>query len=477
MKKTVFKGLEGEGVTVSKALMTAFESDLKGYAIRPGGKGYEKARALWNGMIDKKPGLIVRCHGAADVMACVNLARDNGLLLAVRGGGHNVAGNAVCDGGLVVDLTEMRSVRVDKSTDIVHIEGGALLGDVDHETYAHGLSTPMGVVSETGYAGLTLHGGMGWQMRKYGLAADNVAGVDIVTADGSLLHANSGENPDLYWAVRGGGGNFGVVTSFTSRLHPMPREVLYSVPIFPLEKAASVLRFLREYMSEAPEELVTIGVLWTVPMEPSIPAKFHGSPALFLLACYIGPPEEGEAVLKPLRTCEPTLADLTSRKRWVDAQKFLDADYPNGRRYYWKSTMVKELTDAIIDSLVEHTETRPSKLTSVDVWYMGGAFGRVGAEETAFGGRNAQYTVNYESNWDDPGEDGANIDWTRASLKKVQDISQALTYLNFAGLGEEAETMVRASFGKNYDRLKTIKASYDPDNLFRTNFNISPGKK
>ncbi len=477
MRETVLKGLNGQDVIFKGSDIESFESDLRGYIIFPGGEQYDKARALWNGVIDKKPGLIVRCRGAADVMSCVNLSRERGILLAVRGGGHNVAGNASCNGGLVIDLSEMRSVRIDLSKGLVHIEGGATLGEVDHETYVHGLATPMGVVTATGYAGLTLHGGMGWQLRKHGLAADNVEGVDIVTADGSLLNAGPGENQDIYWAIRGGGGSFGVVTSFTSRLHPVPRDVMLAVPIFPLDSAASVLRFMREYMPNAPDELMVLGAFWTAPDDPSIPKKARGDHALFMLACYLGPPEDAEKVLKPLRTCQPTVADLTSIQRWVDVQKLFDEDYPDGRRYYWKSTFANELSDAIIDALVEHTKKRPSMLTSIDLWYMGGAFGRVGADETAFGSRDAQFTINYESNWINPEEDSTNIEWTRSSLKEIQDLSLARTYLNFAGLGEDSDKMVRDSFGKNFERLQQIKAEYDPENLFRTNFNISPKKK
>lgn len=477
MKEAVLKGIKGKEVILGSSDIEEFESNLRGRAILPGSDEYENARALWNGMIDRRPGLIARCRGAADVIACVNLARERGILLAVRGGGHNVAGNAICDGGLVIDLTEMNSVRVDRKSGLVHIEGGATLGEIDHETYVHGLATPMGVVTATGYAGLTLHGGMGWLMRKHGLAADNVAGVDIVTADGKMLQASQEENPDLYWAIRGGGGNFGVVTSFASRLHPIPSEVLFSVLIFPLDNAAAVLRFFRDYMADATDDLMVLGAFWTVPDLPEIPAGKHGDHALFLLVCYAGPPEEAEAVIKPLRTSHATIADLTGRKRWIDVQKFFDEDYPDGRRYYWKSTFADELTDSMIDALGEHTITRPSLLTSIDLWFMGGAFGNVGDGETAFGSRDAKFTINFEANWIKPEDDTANIEWTRKSLKQIQDMSQARTYLNFAGLGEEADKMVRASFGKNFERLQRIKAAYDPGNLFRTNFNISPGSQ
>lgn len=471
------KASSGEMTVLEEAALEKFRSRLQGTIILPGDSLYEDARRVWNGMIDKKPGLIVKCRGTADVISCVNLARERDILLAVRGGGHNVAGNAVCDGGLVADLSEMRSVRPDVHSNVVHIAGGATLGDVDRETSVHGLATPTGVVTATGYAGLTLHGGMGWQMRKRGLAADNIVGVDIVLAAGRLVRANAEANADLFWAVRGGGGNFGVVTSFTSRLHPIPEELLFSVPIFSLGNAAAVLRFLRDYMAEAPDELMVLGALWTAPDIPEIPPQHRGTHVLFLLGCYIGPPEEAEAVLKPLRTCCPVIADLTSRKSWVDVQKFFDEDYPDGRRYYWKSTLIRELTDPVIETLVMQAAARPSLLTSIDIWPMGGAFGRVDPAATAFGSRDIGFTINYESNWDDADKDQANIQWTRASLKEVQDLTQARTYLNFAGFAEDMEKMVRGSFGENYGRLQAVKAKYDPDNLFRTNFNISPREK
>jgi FAD/FMN-containing dehydrogenase len=467
---------EGE-TTLEGAALDALRGSLRGRLILPDDDLYEESRKLWNGMIDKRPGLIVRCRGTADVIQCVDFAREHGILVAVRGGGHNVAGNAVCDGGMVVDLSEMRSVRVDLKKRLVHIEGGAVLGDVDRETFVHGLATPTGVVTETGYAGLTLHGGMGWQLRKRGLAADNLVEAEIVTADGALRRANAEEHADLFWALRGGGGNFGVVTSFVSRIYPVPRELLFGVTLFSLDQAADVLRFLRAYMAEAPDELMVLGVLWTAPDLPAVPAKHRGSSVLFLVGCYLGPPEKAETLLEPLRSCKPAIADLTSRKTWVDVQKFFDEEYPAGRRYYWKSTLIKDLTDSVIESVVRHGASRPSLLTSIDIWPMGGAFAGVAPAETAFGSRDVKFTINYESNWENAEDDQSNILWTRTSLKEVQDLSQSRTYLNFAGLAEEKEKMLQASFGANYARLQQVKAVYDPDNFFRVNFNIKPGMK
>lgn len=477
MRDVIVRKLADGETVVKKAELDSFRKDLHGPLLLPGDNGYEESRKLWNGMIDRRPGLIVKCRSTADVIKCVNFARERGIVLAVRGGGHNVAGNALCEGGMVIDLSEMRSVRVDLKQQAVHIEGGATLGDVDRETSVHDLATPTGVVTETGYAGLTLHGGMGWQLRKRGLAADNLLAVEIVTADGALRRASADEHADLFWAIRGGGGNFGIVTSFVSRLHPIPREMLFAVSLFSLDHAPAVLRFLRDYMVTAPDELMVLSALWTAPELPAVPEAMRGSHALFVLGCYLGSPEKAEEVLEPLRTCKPVIADLTSRKSWRDVQKFFDEDYPSGRRYYWKSTLIKELSGPVIESLVGHAASRPSLLTSIDIWPMGGAFGRVGADETAFGNRDVTFTINYESNWERAEEDEANILWTRSSLKEVQALSQSRTYLNFAGFAEEKEKMVQDSFGSNYGRLRKIKTKYDPDNLFRVNFNIRPGAK
>jgi len=478
MSAAPVRTLDGGTATLGEAEIRRFARRLSGELLLPGTDGYEGARRIWNGMIDKRPGLILRCRSAADVAAGVDLAREHGLALAVRAGGHNVAGNALSDGGLVLDLREMDGVEVDPDRSAVRIGAGATLGQVDRAAYPFGLATPMGVVTATGYAGLTLHGGAGWQLRRRGLAADNVSSFELVGADGELRRADPEENPDLFWALRGGGGNFGVVTSFTSRLHPIPREVTLAVPLFSLEEAPAVLGFLRDHMPAAPEELMVIAVLWTAPEEPRVPAQWQGQPVLFVLGCYTGEEDRAREAIEPLRSCRPVVADLTGRLSWLDAQRFFDADYPDGRRYYWKSTMVSGLTDPLIGAMVEQARQRPSLLSSIDIWALGGAFGRVGADDTAFGEREAPFMVNYESNWEDPGEDPANIRWTRECLAATQALAGGgRTYLNFAGFGEEGEGLVRGSFGRNYERLRQVKARHDPENLFRSNFNIAPAAR
>jgi FAD/FMN-containing dehydrogenase len=447
-------------------------SHLKGDIIVPGDETYEKARRVWNGMIDRLPGMIVRCGGAADVTAAVHFARDNNIKLSVRGGGHNVAGLAVADDGMVIDLSGMRSVHVDPPGRTARAEGGATLGDLDRETQAFGLSVPLGVVSKTGVAGLTLHGGMGWLTRKYGMTIDNLLSADVVTADGRLLRAGPDENADLFWALRGGGGNFGIVTSFEFRVHPVGPEVWLGVPMYPLEKAEDAMRFFREYMKTAPEDLGAIAVFWSVPPVPVIPQELHGKPVLIFLSCYHGPFEEGEKALKPLREFDKPLADLSTSMKFSDVQKFLDPDYPDGRLYYWKSLHMRELTDEAIRAMAAYAGERPSPITSIDVWCLDGAPGRVGMDETPFSHRDAPYLFAIESNWDDPAGSEKNIAWTRKVFQEIKQYSTGGTYLNFPGFNEEKEELVKGAYGKNYERLRTIKRKYDPDNVFRGNFNI-----
>jgi FAD/FMN-containing dehydrogenase len=458
---------------INKAALHSLASKLRGELFMSDSDGsYEKARTVWNGLIHKKPGFIVQCRGAADVMEAVNFARREDIKLSVRGGGHNVAGLAVSDGGMVIDLSGMRGVHVDLVRRSVRAEGGALLGDLDHETQAFGLSAPIGVVSETGIAGLTLHGGYGWLSRKYGMTIDNLLSLDVVTAAGNLLRASADENPDLFWALRGGGGNFGVVTSFEYRLHPVGPDVWFAVPMYPLEKADEAMRFFREYMSSAPEELGCIAVFWSVPSVQEIPANLHGIPVLIFLGCYTGPFEEGEKVLKPLREFDTPIADLSAPMKFKEVQKALDADYPDGRLYYWKSLYMTELTDDAIRAVASIAAERPSPITSVDLWYLKGAASRVGIEETPFASRDATYLFALESNWDDPAESEKNIAWSRKVFNDMKQFSTGSSYLNFPGFAEDRDTLIKAAYGRNYERLRQIKAKYDPGNLFHGNLNI-----
>ncbi len=473
MRELVVRRRTGEEGGLASASLASLAASLRGRLVTPESNDYHQVRRVWNGLIDRKPAIIARCQCTADVATCVGFVREHDLLMSVRGGGHNVAGRAVCEGGLVIDLSEMRAVEVAPHAHTVSIAGGALLGDVDRATVPLGLATPMGVVSETGYAGLTLHGGMGWQLRKHGLAADCLIEAEVVTTEG-VRRARVDEGADLLWALRGGGGNFGVVTSFVSRLNLIPEVVPFAVPIFSLEKASSVLRFVRDFAAQAPDELSLLVALWTTPNESLVTPEQRGRPALFVLACYLGPADEGARILRPLRECQPVLADLSSISPWEAVQGFFDADYPRGRRYYWKSTFVPDLTPELIEVLLARIASRPSRLSSIDLWPLGGAYARVDATDTPFGDRAAGFMINYEANWISPDDDQSNIEWVRQGLRAIEPWSTRRTYLNFAGFAEEGERLLEKTYGANYQRLRSIKQRYDPDNLFRNNFNVTP---
>jgi FAD/FMN-containing dehydrogenase len=464
----------GDQFPVNEGEINNLKGALRGDLVAPEDPDYEEARRVWNGLIDKRPGLIVRCEGVADVITTVNFARDNDLQITVRGGGHNVAGTAVSEGGMVIDLSRMRSVRVDPERRIAHVEGGATLGDIDHETQVFSLAVPIGVVSATGIGGFALHGGYGWLLRKFGLAVDNILAADVVTADGRLCKASAGENEDLFWAIRGGGGNFGVVTSFEFRCHPVGPQVWFTAPFYPLGKAEEGLRFFRDFMAGAPGELSAIAVLWSAPDDPHFPEQARGAPVLILAGCYCGPVEEGERVTRPLREFDTPVADLSGPMRFLDVQRFFDPDYPDGRLYYWKSQYVPEMNDAVIRLAVRHASGRPSRLSSIDIWALGGAVARTEPGATAVAWRNAPFLYTIESNWDEPRETETNLAWARKCFDEMKRLTRGGTYLNFPGFAEEGEDLVKSTYGANYGRLRTVKARHDPGNLFRGNFNIKP---
>jgi FAD/FMN-containing dehydrogenase len=465
---------QGGHFAVEEGELTYLHDALRGDLITPEDPRYEEARKVWNGLIDRRPGLIVRCAGVADVITAVTFAREHDLFVAARGGGHNVAGHAVPDGGLMIDLSRMWGVRVDPGRRTVRVEGGATLGDIDHETQTFGLAVPIGAVSATGIAGLTLHGGYGWLSRRFGLSVDNLLAADLVLADGRFVTASAEEHEDLFWAIRGGGGNFGVVTSFVFRCHPVGPQVWLAAPFHPLEKAEAGLRLFRDFMKEAPEELTAIAVLWNAPTETHFPEKARGAPVLIFLACHSGSVEEGERITRPLREFDAPVADLSGSMRFLDVQRLLDADYPDGRLYYWKSQYVPEMSDEVIRLMVRHAAERPSPLSSIDIWGLGGAVARADAGATPLGWRNAPFMYTIEANWDDPGATETNIAWARKAFEEMRRLTKGGAYLNFPGFAEEGEELVKQAYGGNYGRLKAIKARYDPGNLFHGNFNIRP---
>ena len=472
MELKVFKS-GGAEATIDDGAVEGLRGRLRGGVLRQEDPGYEEARRVWNGMIDRRPALIARAVRAADVIQSVHFARENDLLLSVRGGGHNVAGTAVADGGLTLDLSAMKGIEVDPERRTVRAEAGVTIGELDKETQAFGLATPMGVVSETGIAGLTLGGGLGWLRRLHGLSSDNLLSVDIVTADGRFVTASASENPDLFWGVRGGGGNFGVVTSFEYRLHPVGPEVTFCFVLYPGDRAKEVLRAVEEYLVDAPEEVSPLGVLGRVPRDDAFPEERHGEQYVAVLAMHPGNLEEGERVLRPLRELGDPIADFSGPMPYTEAQKILDEDYPDGGRYYWKSTNVDGLGDETIDRLVAHAEAAPSDHSTIDVWYQGGAMGRVGAAETAFGDRSAPVLLGVEANWDN-GDDEANVAWARETVSGMRRFSVGGTYLNFPGFLEEGGALMRDAYGENYGRLVALKNQYDPANLFRLNPNVRP---
>jgi FAD/FMN-containing dehydrogenase len=457
----------------AEALGTFVET-TRGAVLRPGDDGYDQARSIWNGLIDRRPALIVRCTGAADVVDAVNFAREQGLVLSVLGGGHNVAGNAVNDGGLVIDLSRMRGVHVDVAAGAVRVEGGATWGDVDRESQLHGLAVPSGVVSTTGVAGLTLHGGIGHLRRKHGLTIDNVLSVDIVTADGQLRTASATENEDLFWAVRGAGSNFGVVTSFEFQAHPVGPMVAVAAVMYPFERAPEVLAAWRDVMASAPEELSSMALCWSVPAAEPFPPELHGTPIVLVAAAWSGAVEDGEAVIQPLRSLGEPLLDLSGPWPWVGLQSGFDALFPAGELHYWKSRALAALTEDAIAEIVDLAGHRPTAGSDLVVWHHGGAMSRVGETDTAYAGRDAAFLVTVEANWTDPADSDEAIAWGRDAWAALEKHSTGGIYLNFPGFGEDQQALVRAGYGVNYDRLAQLKAKYDPANLFRMNLNIEP---
>jgi FAD/FMN-containing dehydrogenase len=467
---------DGGVADLDEQTLGGFATSLRGGLLRPGDPGYDEGRVLWNGMIDKRPALVARCTGAADVIAAVNFARTHDLLLAVRGGGHGVAGRAACDDGLMLDLSLMRGIRVDPHARTARVQGGATLGDMDRETQVFNLAVPAGVVSTTGVAGLTLGGGTGWQMRKRGLSIDNLLSADVVTADGELLIASESENPDLFWGLRGGGGNFGVVTSFEFRTYPVGPMVVLCAPFYSADLAGPALRAWRDFMREAPEEFGASFLWWSIPANPYFPAEHHGKPCVIPLVVYIGDLAEGERLSQPLRSLGTPLVDLSGPIPWTALQSMFDPFVPKrGLQYYWKSAYLTSLDDAVVDFLVERAATIPSTYTYWVILPFGGAMARVGAQDTAFGRRDIPYLLEFDSMWADPAEAEKNIAWTRAVWAETQRYSTGGLYLNFPGFGEEGEDLVRASVGSdNHQRLAALKARYDPANRFRLNLNVTP---
>jgi FAD/FMN-containing dehydrogenase len=462
-------------VSVTPAIdVERLRGGVRGPVIAPTDPGYDAARAIWNGAIDRRPACIARCTGVADVVAAVGFARERELLVAVRSGGHGVGGHALCEDGLVIDLSPMKGIRVDPVARTARAEAGVLWGELDRETQLHGLATVGGIVTHTGIAGLTLGGGIGWLMRKHGATVDNLVSVDLVTADGEVLTASEHENPDLFWGVRGGGGNFGIVTSFEYRLHPVGPIVLAGPIFHPLEDAGEVLRFYREFIAAAPDELTTIFELSVAPPLPFLPRNVHGKQIVMVGACYAGAPDDGIDVVRPLKEFGSPIVDLLELKPYLALQSMFDPLVPHGWYRYWKSVELPPLTKEAIDTLVEHAPAPTSPKSYCIVFQLGGALARVGEDETAFSQRDAAHNVNINAVWteDDP-EGVRHVDWARDFFAAMQPHAGAHVYVNF--LGDEGADRVRQAYGERpYERLLGLKRTYDPTNFFRLNQNIEP---
>jgi FAD/FMN-containing dehydrogenase len=463
---------DGRTLVLDTETLGSLANSLSGRVLTPESAGYDEARSIWNGMIDRKPAMIVRCTTEDDIVAAVRFARDHGQVVAIRGGGHNIAGNALCDSGMVIDLSLMRSVVVDPAARTARVEPGATLGDMDTATQAHGLATPLGINSTTGVAGLTLGGGFGWLSRKYGLTIDNLLSAEMVTASGQRVHVSETENSDLFWAIRGGGGNFGVVTSFEFQLHPVGPEVLAGLVVHPLDAAKDVLRFYRDFVDTTPEELACWFVLRKAPPLPFLAPEWHGREILVLAACWSGEIAEGERVLKPLREFGSPIADVIAPAPYAGWQTVLDPLLTPGERNYWKTHDFTHISDGLIDALLDHAGRIPDPQTEIAFAQLGGAIGRVATDATAYTARDANYLVNVHGRWSDPALDDACIAWARSLFHAVAPFATGGAYVNFL-TADEAER-VAATYGSNYARLARIKKQYDPGNLFRVNQNIRP---
>jgi FAD/FMN-containing dehydrogenase len=453
-------------------LLNAARSGMRGPIIGPEDPAYDEARILWNAMVDRRPGAIFRCHGAADVIHAVKFARDNNLLIAVRSGGHNIAGNAICEGGVVIDLTQMTFVRVDPNANRVWVGPGATLGAVDRETQAFGLAIPTGINSTTGIAGLTLGGGFGWLTRKLGMTVDNLVSADVVTADGHLVRASSEENSDLFWALRGGGGNFGVVTAFEFALHPIGPEVMAGLIVHPFDNAPDLLRSYREAVDNAPDELTCWVVMRQAPPLPFLPEEWHGREVLVFAICYCGDLADAEAAIAPLRSIGRPIADVVGPTKFADWQTAFDPLLAPGARNYWKSHDFAELSDGAIATIVDAVHKLPGSECEIFIGHVGGAMGRTQPDTTAYPFRDAHFIMNVHTRWRESRQDQGCISWARGLFAAAAPFATGSAYVNF--MPDDEQDRIEKVYGPSYRRLAAIKQRYDPHNLFRMNQNIKP---
>lgn len=465
--------LDGREVELKQETIDGLRTRLRGSLLVPGDAGYEESRTVWNAMIDRKPAMVARCLGVADVIAGVRFARANDLLLCIKGGGHNIAGLATADGALMLDLSPMRGVWVNPRKGVAHAQAGCLLGDVDRETQVHGLAAVLGFVSATGITGLTLGGGFGYLTRRWGWTSDNVVGMDVVTADAEVVRASADENADLFWGLRGGGGNFGVVTGIDYALYPVGPEVVGGVVAWPASEAPRVLEFYRTLAEKAPPELTLVALMRPAPPAPWLPKEMHGKPIVAIVACHCGTPEDGEKAVAPIKSFGKPIGDILVRRPYAQMQSLLDATQPKGRRYYWKSEYLAGIEPALCEKAIAHAARIESPHSAVIFFHIGGALNRLDEGHSAVGNREARYVLNVAGSWERASDDPANLAWAREAWNDMKSFSTGGTYLNFLTEDDGAER-TEAALGKGLQRLAEIKSKWDPQNVFRTNRNIAP---
>ena len=463
----------GGSIELDGGVLDSFASRLTGSLMAESTDGYEEARELWNAMIDTRPALIARCSTAEDVQTAIRFAAEHGLLISVRGAGHNIAGSGLCEGGLTIDLSQMRNVDVDPASMTAVVQPGATLGDVDAATLAHGLALPVGINSTTGIAGLTLGGGFGWLSRKHGLTIDSLVSAEVVTADGELVGASETENPDLFWGLRGGGGNFGVVTSFTFELHPMGPDLLCGLVVHPFADAASALPFYREFTATCPDELTVWMVLRDAPPLPFLPEEVHGTKVVVFAFVFAGDPDAGEKLVSPLRAWGSPHGEHVGVMPFADFQQAFDPLLTPGARNYWKSHNFSQLSDDLIGEILSATASLPSPHSEIFVAQVGGEAARRPIDSTAYPHRDTAYVMNVHTRWEDAGDDARCVDWAREFFDATATHATGGVYLNFVSEADD-EARVRAAYGAHYDRLRELKGKYDPENVFRTNLNVRP---
>ena len=463
----------GAEVRLAQAAIDELKAKLRGPLLRPGDAGFDQLSAVWNGMIVRRPAMIARCLGTSDVIAGVNFAREQGIALSVRGGGHNISGLAVCDGGLMLDMSLQRGVWVDAGGRRAVAQTGCTLGDLDRETQLHGLAACLGFVSRTGIAGLTLGGGFGYLTRTCGWTSDTVRSMELVTADGRLVRASGEENPDLFWGLRGGGGNFGIVTNIEYTLYPVGPEIVGGAVAWLADDAEHVLAMFRDYARTAPAEMTCVAALRPAPPAPWLPVDVHGKLIVLMVVCYTGPVSEGEKLVAPIKSFGTTVGDVLQRRTYVSQQSLLDATQPDGRRYYWKSEYLPEVAPGMIPELVNHARRIQSPHSMITLFQLDGALNALPGDHSAVGNRDARMVINIAAAWDAESDDDRCIEWARSSWRALRRYSTGGTYINFL-TEEEVGDRLRAAYGQNYDRLVEIKQKWDPGNLFRANKNIPP---